>query len=352
MGNEISRLGQDFSNTVINNAKIQQGNEDHKTKIDKNERDTFEKERIADELPCDLYANIRNCKKMPKSTFADSFGYDMEDEIFLYMCDFYQNKLDQVKLGEYFQNCCSSMRAYRMRQGQTSGDNTDHNCQIISQMYEVFAKQSVRAAGQTNCLEGMKINQSYGAMGQVDDWVYYNSDYYYKSNEVKLQLQDLTQTMANQWNVGSIDTEKIEQNSILTADGKFDFNSYWNFLFRNEVGRGSIEKENTVPPKGFVLFYKESIASNTKEVSDVQKGLLKMKLGTDLYTKEIPFTISGNGLQGQIFHLHAFMQDDLGMTEQTKQTIEFLNSFALFTKWYAIQSGIRFKFGDYVAATL
>lgn len=53
---------------------------------------------------------------------------------------------------------------------------------VISQVYEIFAKENARAARRANYDEGAEINKSYGCRNY--DWVYYNADYYYQSGSI------------------------------------------------------------------------------------------------------------------------------------------------------------------------
>ena len=61
--------------------------------------------------------------------------------------------------------------------------------------------------------------------------------------------------MTENWNLDAIDCDEIEKNSELTLDGGFDFNSGWNWSFRNQVGRSSMAVEENVPPKDFKVFF-------------------------------------------------------------------------------------------------
>ena len=56
--------------------------------------------------------------------------------------DFYAGKVSSEELDSYFEKCCTSMRTYRTGQHQTSGTNEADNTQIVSEMYEVFAKEN------------------------------------------------------------------------------------------------------------------------------------------------------------------------------------------------------------------
>ena len=99
---------------------------------------------------CDCYQKFNVVTGMPKSNFGDSFGYDMQKDISSHMTDFYAGKVSRDELNSYFEECCTSMRTYRTSQHQTSGTNEADNTQIVSEMYEVFAKENARAAGQAN----------------------------------------------------------------------------------------------------------------------------------------------------------------------------------------------------------
>ena len=108
--------------------------------------------------------------------------------------------------------------------------------QIVSEMYEGFAKENARAAGQANYQEGKAWNEKYYSDGH-SDWTYYNSDYYYQCNDTNAALRESAWKMTEKWELGGIDCDEIEANSSLTLDGGFDFNSIWNSDFRNQVGR-------------------------------------------------------------------------------------------------------------------
>ena len=59
---------------------------------------------------CDCYQKFNLVTGMPKSTFGDSFGYDMQKDISSHMTDFYAGKVSRDELNSYFEECCTSMR--------------------------------------------------------------------------------------------------------------------------------------------------------------------------------------------------------------------------------------------------
>ena len=306
-------------------------------------RDSFERAARPAEMVCDCYPNYHVCTGMPQSIFADKFGNDMQKDIVNHMRDLYAGKISQDEINHYFEECCMTMRKYRTQHCQTSGTNENDNMQIINQMYEIFAKENQRAARNVNYMEGEKINASYGSSYRSDDWTYYNADYYYKCDEIKSELRQATQNLADKWGDSSIDFEEIERNSEYILDGGLDFNSGWNFTYRNQAARSSMADESLVPPKDFKFFFKEGMYPD----SSVDKGLVRVWLGKKEYTRKVPFELSRTGIGNQIFNAGELLQDDLSKSESYREYSKFLSNFFVFTRWYSWGSGINNKFGNY-----
>ena len=311
-------------------------------------KDSFETATKPLEYVCDCYLNYNIVTGMPKSTFGDTFGYDMQKDISSYMKDFYAGKISQEELDSYFEECCTFMRIYRTQQHQTTGTNAADNTQIISEMYEIFAKENARAARQANYQEGKEMNtSSYPGTGE-DDWTYYNADYYYQCDETNEELRQSVLKMCEKWDLTAIDCEEIEKNSKYTLDGGFDFNSGWNWDFRNQVGRSSMAVEEAVPPKDFKMFFKQSITPDAKDIYTAFKGKLKISVGESEYEADIPFKILRTGPEGEIFNAWNLMKEHLGKWEENDEIKNFLSNISVFTRRYSSVTRINDRFGDYV----
>lgn len=306
-------------------------------------KDTFELQKKAMVSISECYPNYNVISSMPKSTFSDTFGYDMQKDISNHMTDFYAGKISQEELDSYFEECCTSMRIYRTQQRQTTGANEADNTQIVSEMYEIFAKENARAARQANYQEGKELNQSM-YQDNSSDWTYYNADYYYKCSETNAALRESAQKMAENWELNSIDCQAIEDNSCYTIDGGFDFNSGWNFSFRNQAGRSSIAAEDAIPPEGFKMFFKEQVTDYTAD--NQFDGYLKITLGKEEYELKVPFQTLRTGAEGEIQNVWELLKDKLTETDN-KEVKNFLGNLSVFTRWYAYQTGINNKTGDF-----
>ena len=313
-------------------------------------RDSYEKTLETIESMYGCYSDSSIMRGMPKSVFGDRFGWDMQDDISDCMRKFYEGKISEEEVEEYFRLCCTSMRIYRTQQHQTSGKNEEDNRQIVSEIYDIFAKENMRAARNANYYEGEKINASYG--GWSDDWVYYNADYYYKCEETRDKLRQIAEKVAAKWEVSSFDALEVEKNSKYTMDGGLDFNSGWNFSFRNQRGIGSIAKESVVPPKGFKMFYKESVPHAVKGGDVVSIGALEIAIGKSNYKCEFGFKTLRLGLKGHIYSIDELIKEHLSEKDNKPDFIEFLSNFSVFTRVYSSRTGIVYRAGDYIPKEL
>ena len=330
----------------INPSQDKSGSESHSR--DSYERSTETIEAIENMYGC--YSDNSVIKGMPKSIFGDRFGWDMQKDISNQMREFYEGKISEENLKEYFELCCSSMMLYRIQQRQTSGKTEDDNKQIVSEMYDIFAKENMRAAQYVNYREGETINSAYG--GWSDDWTYYNADYYYKCEEMREKIRVIAGDMAAKWEISSFDTQEIEKNSKYTLDGGLDFNSGWNFHFRNQVGRSSLAKESVVPPKGFKMFFKESVPYAVKGEGIESIGVLELSTEKNDYKCDVVFELLYKGLGRQMYTVDELMKEYLSKEDSHTDFIEFLNNFSVFTRGYSCRSGLTDKFGDYTPKEL
>lgn len=324
-----------------------------KTGSESHPRDSFEKSLDTIETIENMYlyhSENSVIKGMPKSTFGDRFGWDMQRDIYNCMAKFYEGEIGEDELEDYFRLCCASMRIYRIQQRQTSGKNEEDNKKILDEIYDVFAKQNMRAARNANYKEGEKVNSSYG--GSSDNWTYYNADYYYKCEETRGELAAIAEKVAAKWNISSFDAKEVERNTGNTADGGLDFNSGWNFTFRNQSGISSLAKESVVPPKGFKMFFKESVPYAVKGEGIDSIGALELSTEKNDYKCDVVFELLYMGLGRQMYTADELMKEYLSKEDDCAEFVEFLNNFSVFTRGYAFRSGLIDRFGDYTPKEL
>ncbi|SFB23120.1 hypothetical protein SAMN05216249_11439 [Acetitomaculum ruminis DSM 5522] len=317
-------------NISVYNNPINKNHSD--TLLSRNEQnfDTYEK---SENIDCyENYSKYREKFSMPESIFSDHYAWDMQTKIAYYMNDFYSGKVSQSDLENFFKKCCESMRIYRTQKHQTTGNNLNDNKQILSQMYEFFAMDNLRAANRANEIEGDIQTQKYGGVQRY--LVYYNSDYYYKCQDTKMLLRDFLKNVEGDWDLPSIDPQKIEDNSRKHyADGKFSFNILWNDTFKSSLKNAKIENVNFVPPKNFKLFFNINASNGDR--------ILNICSDKDNYDFDAPFTIGYYGILGtQEFDLNELLSE-LSISKKSKNQKSQKDIFIglpVLTKWYSFKS--------------
>lgn len=270
------------------------------------------------------YNDILKVKGMPSTVFVGSFGEKMEDEITDCMSDYYSGKKSKDDVKAFFEECCSSMRIYCAQQRLTTGKNEADNQQIVGQVFEMFSKCNQRQALAANREEGIEINRQYGGdnAGKVNSgYAYYNAFYYHECEAMRDVFRDMAGKMTDKWGISEIDTCQIEQNTSYTLDGGLDFNSGWNFKYRNNVGVGSMIDEGIVPPKDFKMFF------NATKGNSEFAGILYFECGDTFIKTEVPFEYKGNDVFN-VSELIKFKGKDKG---QEKEINAFLRNFEIFT---------------------
>ncbi len=309
--------------------------------------DSFERSEGSDEW----YALMANCydkmgryaetagasMEMPSVVFGDRFGWDMQHDIASHMDDYYKGNLDEGGLRDYFMECCENMRRHQVKQFHTNGNTEADNRRIVSAVYEIFAKENVRAANHANYNEGAAINEGYGS---GSDWAYYNADYYYKWEETRGMLQDFTASMEEAWGLSRIDTDEVEKNSVYTLDGGMDFNSVWNFHFRNQAGSGNIEDASFAPPERFNFFFKEA-----PKDAPQWTGILSLTLDGNDFKMYVPFDY--NSYRTEIFDLDELFEKRFPNDKVHKKYTDFLKNITVFSRVYASNTGIWNVAGNY-----
>lgn len=314
--------------------------EKHSHLFQKIKHDSFEKADEMKVLRSEIYKNESVVRGMPEHVISGEFGQEMKENIRNCLLDYYAGNKTMEDIKNLFTECCNAMREYCTSSLQTTGYNEADNQQIIGQIFEIFSKENQRAARAANSAEGNAINKEYGGDSRGNEqkgYSYYNSFYYYEVEAMRDVFREMTGKMAQSWRIPEIDTEKIEKNTQYTLDGSLDFNSGWNYLYRNNMSVSSIINENEVPPRDFKMFFNAS-------KGDLQfAGILKVEIGGITIKREVPF----DSKDSDIFNISELIK--ISMDDKEKQEIinKFLKNFEIFTPTYGTLTKLNSVWGNY-----
>lgn len=266
------------------------------------------------------YEDIRKpTHPMPKHCYGTSFGYELKAEIDQMLKDYYLNKsVTKKELKEYFKDCCKDMRVVMAQEKRTTGLDVEHNRQIILDTYEQFRMSNSVMANYGCQKEGEIVAKKNGWREEDEiDWVYYNADYYYESEELRQILKEAVAEMAEEWNCGEIDTSKRDTDQALSYSSSF--NQVWDNAGKNGTRICSMSDSNAVPPKGFYLFFRE-IAEENKCVGSFQAGITAK---TDIRGKTA------------LNPMKSYQLNDLFPNIDRNSTLlQYLNNFEVHTRYY------------------
>ena len=284
---------------------------------------------------CENYNDILKIKGMPASCMSDQNGREVLDQIQGIMKDYYAKNLDREALMSKVKDICKDMRVYQAQCRHTTGKNKEDNLQILREIYEAFQKTNVRQAVSACFDEGEKLAQANGGT-ERDNWVYYDADYYYESEQIRDCLREAIGEMAQQWETDVPDFDKIEENTAYTLDGKMDFNSCWDWAAMQR-GNCSMKGYDEVPPKDFSFFYQESKYADPKNLSGLegQKGVVEMMYQDKSWKADVPFNNSSvYGKIKEIFNAKNIFLSNYYENEFDSDLLSFLSKFDVFTRSY------------------
>lgn len=279
-------------------------------------RDSYTSTMITDEN----YEEFRRpTQPMPKHCYGTGFGYMQTKEINQMLKDYYVGKsVTKEELKEYFKDCCKDMRVVMAQERRTTGLDPVHNEQIILDTYEQFRMSNSTMANYGCHKEGERIAVENGwHEGEPVDWVYYNADFYYQSEELRQIFKEAAQEMAREWKCGEIDT------STRDIDHSISYSSSFHQVWNNGACNGTRISEmidlSEKPPAGFCMFYREVLEKSA------YFGIFMAGMNGEMDIKK---KVSLNPERS--YNFGALFQK----SSNNKSLLDYLNNFSVYTRYY------------------
>lgn len=277
------------------------------------------------------YADFRKpTGTMPKHCYGTAYGYKQAEEINEELKSYYVNHTGSVEeLKEYFKECCKDMRVILAQERKTTGIDVNDNAQIIMDVYEQFRMANSVMANMGCEKEGEKIAQENGWQTGTDcDWVYYNAEFYYSSEELREAFKEAANEMASEWDIDEIDLSERDSDRYLSYSSSF--NEIWKNGGENGTRICSFLDASEKPPKDFYLFFRES----SDRVGN--NGLLNVGIKGEVnISKNLIFNLY-NGTQQQypqFYHLKELLENEL-KEYKNSDFAKFLSNFDIYTRYY------------------
>lgn len=264
---------------------------------------------------------------MPKHCYGTSYGWQQDEKIKQKLKDYYLNQSrSKEELKDFLKDCCKDMRVVLAQERKTTGMDINHNRQIILDTYERFRMANSVMANYACVEEGKTLACEYGWTQRDDiDWVYYNANYYYESEELRAIFKEAAEEIAIEWGCGTIDTSERDTDTL--ASYSSCFNQVWNNGSEYGARICHMIDISAKPPEEFYLFFRVSREENA-HIGSLQVGIGE----TTKIREKIVFDIFGEYDQRpQFYHLSELLQNDDDVEHELE---EYLHNFDIYTRYY------------------
>ncbi len=274
------------------------------------------------------YADFRKpTGVMPKHCYGTDYGHKQDEKIQQKLKEDYPARTaSKEEWKAFFKDCCKDMRVILAQERKTTGLDAEDNKQIILDTYERFRMANSVMANLGCNEEGKKLARQHGWQdGQDIDWVYYNADFYYHSEELRNCFKEAAQEMAKEWECGEIDTTKRDKDTL--ANYSSSFHEVWKNGSQYGIRICSMLEVSAQPPEGFSLFFREFMGENEHRgiVQAGMEGSIEVK-------KEIVFDVFGiYDQRPQFYPLRELLEDAVNGDSAFGR---YLENFDIHTRYY------------------
>lgn len=283
-------------------------------------------------------------RPMPANCYAfnedDDSNRKILDGMTQTLNDYYAGKATVEDVTSSFKDAFQAMKNFMVGNHYSSENDAKSNKQILLDTYNVFRQYAVSTASTACQNEGKQIAKQYATEGNTD-WVYYNSDYYYKSEEAKSAVKDCAADLANEQGLGNVDFP-IKFSDPLRAELYDSFNTNWNWGSTMNVGVSTMLNPDEVPPKDFKLFFTEQKYTQ-KQISDPATGInpdagvLSVSSGSWKQEVDVPFRYDFD--ENGHFNAANLIQALDSSCRNPDEINSYLKNFDVYLKAYAYSTG-------------
>lgn len=285
-------------------------------------------------LPCDNYtASAISLKKL-----SYSFGVDMRQNIMDTLYDYYSGNVTEQDVLDCYENWCQKYYEFKLQNGIISDSDEDKQA-VILQTYETFQHLNSLCAVNTGRKEADKIAEECGYTGEGNrDFVYYDSNLYYKCESVRSSLIEKTDNIFQ--TSGLDDThlkDKIATVEESTEYPGITFNEVWNDYAKNGINLCEMADTSIQPPENFSFFYKQNYYSSILDSEgnitlDSQKGIAIITQNNILDKLFIPFNNStALGELKEYFNVGNLYEN----MDLNSESMSFIQYFSVYTRTYS-----------------
>ena len=224
-------------------------------------------------------------------TSASKMGYNLSQAFTQYYC----GTLDEKGIEYAIQDVVANLRGAYVKKGF---DEEEFMPKLLKDVHDLLKSSNIYGASAKSGIEARKMAAYYnGDDRNSKDFIYYDADLYYQSEEMKGTILEIMQRTAQKYGFSDIEFPEGY------ADGdirKGIYSSYNTIIFeraRGDFRVGNMIDETMAPPKGFRFFYKgnasginnyRGLPSSDGTPESTFDGVLHIQYGDWSYVGRVP----------------------------------------------------------------
>lgn len=179
----------------------------------------------------------------------NTLAYQIRDVFKRYYCN-------DVSMAEVEKVLSHAVADIRNTYADLGFDPEEFTSKLIEDVYGLARFYNISGAKVASWYEGRPIAQAHnGHDRNTRDWVYYNADYYYASEQMKVSLQSIAQRIGLKYGATELDLPTEYPDGDVRKGSYSSYNTVICDEMRNQAWVGNIVDETMEPPKGLKFFY-------------------------------------------------------------------------------------------------
>jgi len=266
-------------------------------------------------------------------------GVKLSQELGDAFSDYYRGNIDQQTLENKMTAIVEDMRSAYVSRGF---DEAEFMPQLLEDVYNSARQLSIRGAFEGSWYKGAALAaEQNGHTDHTRDWIYYDADFYYSSEAMKVSLQDFTIQLGEKYGVSpdQLELPTDYPEGDVRASLYTSYNTYITHKARNGSAVGNMLDETMVPPEGFKFFYKggksllmDKLEPPQDEPEAAFDGVLQVWYGDWSFTGRVPVRMDPNRFPISVNMFDVINNADPGGAPS--EIVDFLANFDFHTSYW------------------
>lgn len=204
-------------------------------------------------------AEVSEAKKpLPKNYMCDGVGatrkaWQHNETLKNTFEQFYHGQIDTEKIKDVFSDIVEDFRSNYTSMGYEESDVIP---QVIRNVYDFARMDNISWAFTASWQKGLPLAaEQFGGNKNVRGFLYYDADYYYKSEEMKSKLVEIAKSVGEKYGITDLDLPTEYEDGDVRKSMYSSYNTLANHTSRDHRRVCSMVDENMVPPKGLRFLY-------------------------------------------------------------------------------------------------